>query len=70
LSVMQRRIDAALLSLGELQKNWPNVTYRMISQNIGRILSMHPVLDDLEQIKTKMLQTFVNIRNFKNHSWD
>jgi hypothetical protein len=31
---------------------------------------MHPVLIGLEQIKTRNLQRIVNIRNYKNLSWD
>jgi hypothetical protein len=31
---------------------------------------MHPVLIGLEQIKTRNLQSIVNIRNYKNLSWD
>jgi hypothetical protein len=31
---------------------------------------MYPVLGQKVQIKTKMLQTIVNIRNYKNSSWD
>jgi hypothetical protein len=31
---------------------------------------MHPVFIGLEQIKTRKLQSIVNIRNYKNLSWD
>ncbi len=70
MSILPTRINATILGIEELLNNWPLVTFRDISRTIGRIVSMHPVFEGKTQIRTKMLQTFVNIRVFKNLSWD
>jgi hypothetical protein len=53
-----------------LMEKWPKTTYREVAQCVGRVNSMYPVLGTKVQIKLKMLQTIVNIRNYKNSSWD
>jgi hypothetical protein len=56
--------------LTELIDIWPDVTYRDLARLIGRIMSMAPVFEGLVQIRTKMLQTFVNIRHYNEYAWD
>jgi len=70
LFVKQARIDKTLTALMELNSNWPNVSYRQVARVVGQIISMHPVLEGLPQIKTRMLQNVVNIRAAKQFSWD
>jgi len=67
---MQRRMDKAIVSATELLNRWPAVTFRDVSRVVRRFLSMHPVFCGKEQIFTKMLQTFVNIRNYDFRRWD
>jgi len=70
LSIMNRRIIKTEQSITETIAHWPDVTYRTVSRVVGRLNSMKPVLKGTEQLKTKMLQTFINIRNFQNLNWD
>jgi hypothetical protein len=70
LKVLDRRIQKTLTSAIELKANWPYVSYRTVARFVGKIMSMHPVLIGLEQVKTRKLQSIVNIRNYKNLSWD
>jgi hypothetical protein len=70
ISIMKRRIESTQENLTTVLEKWPNVTYREVSKTVGQIMSMHPVFDGTEQIKTRMLQTFVNIRHYRNESWD
>jgi hypothetical protein len=46
------------------------LTYRDMARFVGWIVSMVPVFGGLAQIRTKMCQTFVNIRNYQNLDWD
>jgi len=70
ISIMQRRMEKAIVSATELLDRWPAVTFRDVSRVVGRFLSMHPVFSGKEQILTKTLQTFVNIRNYDLRRWD
>jgi hypothetical protein len=54
----------------QLIQKWPDVTFREVSQFLGQINSMHPVLKGLAMIRSKMLQTFINIRHFRELSWE
>jgi hypothetical protein len=54
----------------ELLAAWPKVTYRDVARFVGRVVSMAPVFQGLVTIRMKMCQTFVNIRNYRNESWD
>jgi ribonuclease HI len=53
-----------------LMAKWPAVSFREVARCTGRLNSMYPVLGGSVQIRTKMLQTIVNIRNYKNLAWD
>jgi hypothetical protein len=70
IAVMDHRVEHMLAKIEYLIKNWPKVTYRDISQLLGQINSMHPVLEGKATLCSKNLQTFVNIRHFKEMSWD
>jgi hypothetical protein len=70
LAIMEHRITATLQTAVELKNTWPEVTFRGVAKLVGQINSMHPVLQGTEQLKTRNLQTIVNIRNYKNLSWD
>jgi hypothetical protein len=64
------RISKLKSSARNLMDEWPKVTYREVAQCVGRINSMYPVFGEKVQIKLKMLQTIINIRNYKNSCWD
>jgi hypothetical protein len=70
LAIKQSRIDIALTVLQDLKVAWPKVTFRTVASCIGKILSMYPVLGNMVQLRSRMLQTFTNIRHFKNLAWD
>jgi len=53
-----------------LLQNWPKVTFREVSQLLGQINSMHPVLQGVATLRSKFLQTFINIRHFHNLPWE
>jgi hypothetical protein len=53
-----------------LLQNWPKVSFREVSQLLGQINSMHPVLQGVAMLRSKFLQTFINIRHFHNLSWE
>jgi hypothetical protein len=67
---MDHRVEQMLAKIEYLLKNWPKVTYRDISQLLGQINTMHPVLEGKATFCFKNLQTFENIRHFKEISWD
>lgn len=70
LSISERRIGELYENLQFLLNSWPNVTYRDVSKIVGRLNSMHPVLDGKEQLYSRFLQTCINIRHFNNYPWD
>jgi hypothetical protein len=70
MSIKIERIEKLKENLAHIMDNWPALTYRQVAQCTGRINSMYPVLGENLQIRTKMLQTIVNIRHYKNQSWD
>jgi hypothetical protein len=70
ISILEKRIVSALEQLQLLTSHWPSVTYRDIAKCVGRLGSMYPVFGGIVQIRTKMLQTFINIRNYKNSLWE
>jgi hypothetical protein len=70
MSVKAERIAKLKENLSQIMDKWPALTYRQVAQCTGRINSMYPVLGENLQIRTKMLQTIVNIRHYKNQSWD
>jgi hypothetical protein len=70
LKILDHRIVAMLKTATDLSDSWPNVTFRQVVKLVGQLNSMHPVLNGLEQLKTRNLQTIVNIRHYKNLSWD
>jgi hypothetical protein len=56
-----------------LLQNWHKVSFREVSQFLGQINSinsMHPVLQGVATLRSKFLQTFINIRHFHNLSWE
>jgi Reverse transcriptase (RNA-dependent DNA polymerase) len=70
IAILPDRIDKLFEQLNELLHQWPDVTYRDLARLVGRIMSMAPVFGGLVQIRTKMSQTFVNIRHFNEYDWD
>ncbi len=70
IAVLNHRIEHTREKASYLLSNWPAVTFREVSQFLGQLNSMHPVLKGLSTLRSKYLQTFVNIRHFKNMSWD
>jgi len=70
LSIMKHRIEKTLVSIKELLEQWPLMTFRDVAKCVGRIVSMKPVFQGSVQIKTKMLHTVINIRDYNNKSWD
>jgi hypothetical protein len=53
-----------------MSEKWPKVSNRDVAKTVGQIMLMHSIFDGVEQIKTRMLQTFVNIKHYRNDSWD
>jgi len=70
LAIKPKRIEAALVVLKDLTANWPGVTYRLCAKIIGMLISMAPVFGGSVQLKTRMLQNFVNMKHYRNASWD
>jgi len=70
IKILPKRIESALQLLSDIKDAWPNVSFRTVSSFVGKVLSMHPVFCGTEQLCTRMLQTIVNIRNFKGLGWD
>ena len=70
ISILDRRIHNAKENLFEFIGNWPKVSFRHLSQFVGRINSMHPVFQQRGQLRTRMLQTLINVRHYYDCSWD
>jgi hypothetical protein len=70
IAVLDHRIEHTIEKASYLLNNWPAVTFREVSQFLGQLNSMHPVLKGLSTLRLKYLQTFVNLRHFQNMSWD
>jgi hypothetical protein len=70
IAVMPHRIEHLLQNVENLLTEWPNVTFREVSRVLGQLNSMYPVLEGLAMLRAKNLQTIVNIRHFKELSWD
>ena len=54
----------------DLLKKWPDVTYRDTARCVGSLVSLKPVFLGTVQIKTRILQTIVNIHNYESKQWD
>ena len=70
LKIIDRRIASLLDELKSVASSWPNVSFRNVSKVIGMLISMYPVLCGKEQLFSRYMQTFVNIRNYHDLSWD
>jgi hypothetical protein len=70
IGIKASRIQKLKETARQLMDDWPKVTYREVARCVGRINSMYPVLGEKVQIKLRMLQTIVNIRNYKDFAWD
>jgi len=70
ISILQKRIGATEDHILYLLRKWPKVTFREVAKVVGQVGSMHPVFKGLVSIRTKMLQTFVNIRHYKDLQWE
>ena len=70
ISILAKRILATKLHMEYLCQHWPNVTFREVAKIVGQLGSMHPVFKGEVFIRTKMLQTFVNIRHYKDLQWE
>ena len=70
ISITERRVVKFFEILNNFLYKWPKVTYRDVSKITGLINSMHPVLNGKEQLHTRYLQTFVNIRHYNDYPWD
>ena len=70
LKIMDRRIEATVATIKNILHLWPTLTFRQIACCVGKIISLKPVYGGLVQIRTKMLQTFVNIRHYQELGWD
>jgi hypothetical protein len=70
ISILPRRLESMLAHATGLQMVWPAVSFREISKLVGQLMSMHPVLQGVEQLKTRKLQSIVNIKHYKGCSWD
>jgi RNase H-like domain found in reverse transcriptase len=70
IAAMAHRIARIKESLSTLLVNWPKVTFRDVAQFLGQLNSLHPVLEGLATLRSKMLQTIVNIRHFHGYNWE
>jgi len=70
ISVMDHRLCDFKGKLTEIIANWPRVTYRDLAQLLGQLSSMYPVLEGKATLYVKMIQLFVNIRNYNNFAWE
>jgi Reverse transcriptase (RNA-dependent DNA polymerase) len=70
IAIKANRIQKTIDNIDALVLAWPKVSFRDVARCVGRLNSMYPVLGEKLQIQTKMLQTVVNVRNFKNCAWD
>ena len=70
MSIMQKRVQKVALFLAELCAKWPAVTYREVAKITGQLISKSPVFKGAVQIRSRMLQTIVNIRHFNSYNWD
>ena len=68
--VKSRRVTDFTFLLSETLKVWPRVTYRTVSKIVGTVNSMAPVFNGKEQLKSRFLQSIINIRHSKNYKWD
>jgi hypothetical protein len=68
--ILPKRIELTLEHIDFLLKNWPNVSYRHVAKIVGQIGSMHPVFENLAYLRSRMLQTFVNIRHYRESDWN
>jgi hypothetical protein len=66
IEILPDRVQKLKNQAVELIAAWPRVTYRDVARFVGRVVSMAPVFQGLVTIRTKMCQTFVNIRNYRN----
>lgn len=70
ISICQRNIDKLKEKCKFLKEQWPRVTYRQISKCTGLINSMYPVFNGREQLRSRFLQTVINIRHCNDYKWD
>jgi hypothetical protein len=70
ISILKHRVDKTLNNIEAIVSDWPNVTFRQVARLVGQIISMNPVFNGTEQLRSRMLQTFINIRHYKNKSWE
>jgi hypothetical protein len=70
IEIMNHRMQHTLEKIDYLIKKWPNVTFRELSQFLGQLNSMHPVLQGRATLRTKCVQTFVNIKYYHEYSWE
>jgi hypothetical protein len=70
IAIMQHRVDHMTEKIEQLLEAWPKVTFRQVSQFLGQLNSMHAVLEGKAMICAKNLQTIVNIRHFRDLSWE
>ena len=70
ISIITRRVQKFKEKLHYQITNWPDVTYRDIASVTGILNSLYPVLDGREQLRSRFLQNFVNMRHFNEYPWD
>jgi len=70
IGILPKRIEITLEHIDFLLTNWPTVSYRHVAKIVGQIGSMHPVFENLAYLRSRMLQTFVNIRHYRESDWN
>jgi len=70
ISIMEHRLLHTEDRIENILRNWPEVTFREVSRLLGQINSMHPVLRGTATLRSKFLQTLVNIRHFNEFAWE
>lgn len=68
--IKERRVKKFLSLAQNYLDRWPNLSYRNISKIVGMLTSMGPVFQGLEQLRSRYLQGIINVKHFKELSWD
>ena len=63
ISILSPRIEKCLNYSDFILGKWPHVTFRQISKIVGQIISMIPVIKGRGQLRTRYLQSIVNVRH-------
>ena len=64
IQIKPQQIENTKVAIKGLIGKWPEVTFRMVAEVVGMLVSMKPVFGPTVQLRTRMHQNFVNIKHF------